>query len=77
MPREGTYLLWIDYSALAVNEDELRDWFINKAKVELYMGSNFGKDGNGYIRMNIAAPRKLLEQALNNMKNVYHKIKDK
>ena len=33
MPREGTYLLWIDYSALAVNEDELRDWFINKAKV--------------------------------------------
>ena len=24
MPREGTYLLWIDYSALAVNEDELR-----------------------------------------------------
>lgn len=77
MPREGTYLLWIDYSALAVNEDELRDWFINEAKVELYMGSNFSKDGNGYIRMNIAAPRKLLEQALNNMKNVYHKIKDK
>jgi cystathionine beta-lyase len=77
MPREGTYLLWIDYTALGVSEDELRDWFINEAKVELYMATNFGKDGYGYIRMNIAAPRKLLEEALNNMKNVYHKIKHK
>ncbi len=77
MPREGTYLLWVDYSALGVNEDELRDWFINEAKVELYMGSSFGKDGYGYIRINIAAPRELLEQALNNMKNVYHKINHK
>lgn len=77
MPREGTYLLWIDYSALKVSEDELRDWFINEAKVELYMGSNFGKDGLGYIRVNIATSRELLKQALVNMKNVYHKINHK
>lgn len=77
MPREGTYLLWINYSALGVSEDELRDWFINEAKVELYMGTNFGTDGYGYIRMNIAAPRELLRLTLNNMKNVYHKIKHK
>ena len=32
MPREGTYLLWIDY-ALGVSEDELRDWFINEARL--------------------------------------------
>ena len=38
------------------------------------MATNFGKDGYGYIRMNMAAP-KLLEEALNNMKNVYHKNK--
>lgn len=77
MPREGTYLLWVDYNALGVSEDELRDWFINEAKVELYMGSSFGEDGYGYIRMNIAAPRELLKQALNNMNNVYHKINHK
>jgi len=76
MPREATYLLWIDYSALNISEDELCDWFINEAKVEVYMGSNFGKNGLGYIRVNIATPRELLKQALVNMKKVYHKIKN-
>ncbi len=75
MPREGTYLLWIDYSALDIGQDELLNWFINEAKVEVYMGTNFGKDGLGYIRVNIATSRKLLEEALSRMKNVYHKIK--
>ena len=75
MPREGTYLLWIDYSALDVSEEELLHWFINEAKVEVYMGTNFGKEGLGYIRVNIATSRKLLEEALDRMKNVYHKIK--
>ena len=76
MPREGTYLLWIDYSALKVGEKELMNWFINQAKVEVYMGSNFGKDGLGYIRINIASSRKLLKEALDKMKNAYDKIRN-
>lgn len=75
MPREGTYLLWIDYTALGVTEDELKNWFIEEAKVDVYMGSNFGKAGDGYIRLNLATPRKQLEQALNKMKDAYWKIK--
>jgi cystathionine beta-lyase len=71
MPREGTYLLWIDYSSLGVAEDDLNDWFINKARVEVYMGSNFGKDGIGYIRVNLATSRLLLQQALERMKEAY------
>ena len=77
MPREGTYLLWIDYKALNINEDELLNWFINEVGVETYMGSNFGRFGLGYIRINIATSRKLLEQALSKMKNAYHLIKRK
>jgi len=75
MPREGTYLLWVDYSALNISEDKMCEWFINDAKVEVQMGSNFGKEGRGYFRVNIAASRKLLLQALNNMKDAYHKLK--
>lgn len=74
MPREGTYLLWIDYSALGIGEEELRDWFINEAKVEVYMGSSFGKDGVGYIRINLGTSRELLRQALSQMQEVYHKL---
>lgn len=74
MPREGTYLLWIDYSALGVSEERMREWFINEANVEVYMGSVFGKEGTGYFRVNIATSRKLLKQVLDNMKKVYYKI---
>jgi len=75
MPREGTYLLWVDYSELEIDENRLCSWFINDAKVEVQMGSVFGKDGKGYFRVNIATSRKLLLQALENMKNAYMKLK--
>lgn len=75
MPREGTYLLWIDYRALKISEDKLRDWLINEAKVEFNLGSSFGKAGIGYFRVNLGTSRELLSKALNNMKSVYHKIK--
>jgi len=75
MPREGTYLLWVDYSELGIDEDELCKWFINDAKVEVQMGSAFGKEGRGYFRVNIATSRRLLNEALNNMENAYYKIK--
>jgi len=74
MPREGTYLLWIDYKDLGVSEDELKKWFIHDAKVEVYMGSNFGEHGIGYIRVNLATSRELLKQALLRMKEAYVRI---
>lgn len=75
MPREGTYLLWIDYTALGVTEDILKNWFIEEAGIEVYMGSNFGQAGNGYIRLNLATSRNQLEQALKHMKNAYSKLR--
>ena len=36
-PREGTYLLWMDYSKLSCTEEELEEWFLKKAKVSVYM----------------------------------------
>lgn len=75
LPREGTYLLWIDYKTLGISEEALLDWFINQAKVEVYMGSNFGQDGIGYIRVNLATSRLLLEQALEQMRKAYPLLK--
>ena len=68
LPREGTYLLWIDYSETGLTEEEMEAWFLNEANVSIYMGGVFGEDGKGYIRLNIASPRVMLEEAYDRMK---------
>ncbi len=73
-PREGTYLLWMDCSGLGCTEEELETWFLEKAQVSVYMGSVFGEAGRGYIRVNIASPRKLLEQAYRRMADAYGEL---
>lgn len=74
-PREGTYLLWMDYSKLNCTEEELEEWFLKRAKVSVYMGSVFQEEGKGCIRVNIASPRTLLEQAYGQMARVYEELK--
>ena len=76
-PREGTFLLWMDYSQLNCTEEELERWFIEKAHVAVYMGSVFKKEGRGCIRVNIASPRKLLQQAYEQMAEAYDVLKMK
>lgn len=72
-PREGTYLLWINYEKLGCTESELEKWFIEEAGVSVYMGTVFQEEGRGYIRLNIASPRKMLEEAYEKMRVVYKK----
>ena len=70
-PREGTYLLWIDYQKTGLTEQKLEEWFLKKANVSVYMGSVFGEDGRGCIRLNLASPRKVLDEAYNRMLKVW------
>lgn len=74
LEREGTYLLWFDYSATGKNSREVEKWFLEQADVSVYMGSVFGESGEGYIRLNIASPRSLLEEAYERMRRVYPKL---
>ena len=62
---EGTYLLWLDCRDLNLNEQQLNQFFIAQAGVGLSPGALFGEAGNGFMRMNIAAPRTVIENALN------------
>lgn len=61
---EGTYLVWMDCKALAIKSDRLEEELIKKAKLWLNAGSMYGKDGEGYMRWNIACPRSVLEEGL-------------
>ncbi|HCC34766.1 MAG TPA: aminotransferase [Ruminococcaceae bacterium] len=65
---EGTYLMWLDCRKLMLSDAELNSFFIKKARLKLHKGVTFGKSGSGFMRMNIACPRKTLEQAVGSLK---------
>ncbi|AFS78183.1 cystathionine beta-lyase PatB [Gottschalkia acidurici 9a] len=61
---EGTYLMWLDFRELFEDQDELKDFLINKAKVGLNDGTTFGSQYVGFARLNIASPRSIIEEGL-------------
>ena len=66
---EGTYLSWIDITAIGMTSQEYSDLLLRKAKVWVNPGTMYGpQSGEGYIRMNIACPRSLLTEALQRIK---------
>lgn len=68
---EGTYLIWLDFSALGYSDAELDDIIVNKAKVWLDRGTMFGPEGDNYQRINIATPRPILKEALERLAKVF------
>lgn len=62
---EGTFLLWLDFSALGLTDAEIDNRIVNRAKVWLDRGTMFGPEGEFYQRINVATPRRVLEEALN------------
>ena len=61
---EGTYLAWLDCSALGLSIRELDDVITHKAKLWLNSGPIFGLGGEGFQRINLACPRSVLSEAL-------------
>lgn len=61
---EATYLLWLNCKSLNLSDEELQDFFIQKAGLGLNNGTIFGAGGSGYMRMNIACPLETTEKAL-------------
>ncbi|MCR5607583.1 MAG: pyridoxal phosphate-dependent aminotransferase [Lachnospiraceae bacterium] len=65
---EGTYLLWLDFRGLNLSADELDNRVIYDARLWLDSGSIFGKTGEGFQRINVAAPREIIEECLYRLK---------
>lgn len=68
---EGTYLLWVDFSNIALSHKELYDLLICKAGLGFNDGAIFGKEGEKCMRINLACPRKIVEEAMSRMKKVF------
>lgn len=64
---EGTYLVWVDISALGVSSDEITRRLLESARVAVNAGTMYGAAGEGFIRLNIAMPRARMIEALQRM----------
>jgi cystathionine beta-lyase len=68
-PLEGTYLPWVDVSAMGIPVDEFCDRLLREAKVWINPGTMYGREsGKGYVRFNIATQRSRLIEALERIK---------
>ena len=68
---EGTYLPWVDISAMGITSQQLCDRLLAEAKVWVNPGTMYGpQTGEGYIRFNIAIQRSRLLEALQRIANV-------
>jgi len=72
-PPQASFLLWLDCRNLNLNQEEIVDFFTNKARLALNDGSMFGAGGEGYMRMNVGCPRSILNQALLALKKAVEK----
>ncbi len=64
---EATYLLMLDFRELGLSSEQLKKLMIKEAGVGMNDGASFGKEGDGFQRMNVACPRSVVEKALNNI----------
>ena len=65
---EASFLVWLDCRKLNLSQKELENLFIHKAKLGLNSGIMFGKEGKGFMRINIGCPLSTIEKALDNLK---------
>lgn len=63
-PPEGTYLAWLDCTRLELPAASPYEFFLEQAKVALSDGAEFGRPGDGCVRLNFATSAEILEQIL-------------
>lgn len=64
---QASFLVWLDCRGLGLNHEELVDLFVEKAGLALNDGEMFGKEGKGFMRLNVGSPRSVLKEALDRL----------
>nr|WP_315007527.1 MalY/PatB family protein [uncultured Capnocytophaga sp.] len=68
---QASYLVFLDFRALGLSQKELVSFCTNKAHLALVDGSVFGEEGKGFMRINLASPRSIIEKALEQLKEAF------
>ena len=71
---QASFLVWLNCRDLKLSHDALLDLFIDKAHLALNDGEMFGPGGEGFMRLNVATPRSILQQALKQLEDAVKKL---
>jgi cystathionine beta-lyase len=66
---EGTYLQWVDLRCLGLDADRLES-LMHEADLYLDEGHLFGREGDGFERINLACPTSVIEESLDRLQHV-------
>lgn len=64
IPPQASFLVWLDCRTMGLQQEELMRFFSDKAGLLLSNGAMYGQGGEGFVRMNIGCPRKIVKEAL-------------
>ena len=65
---QASFLIWLDCRELGLSQPDLVHLFEDKAGLALNDGTMFGKEGEGFMRLNVGCPRSILSKALESLK---------
>jgi len=71
---EGTYLLWLDCRDLGLDARQLETFLAREAGIAGNPGHWFGREGAGFVRINIACPRRILTEALQGLEQAVGRL---
>ena len=74
MKPQGTYLIWLDFSAYDIRDEELRSLLRDESKVILNRGLDFGEEGALHARLNVAMPTSVLEEVCQRIITTFAKL---
>ncbi len=71
---EASYLVWLDCRELQLSQPDLVHLFVKEAHLALNDGEIFGKEGRGFMRLNVGCPRSTLQQALEQLRDAIKRL---
>jgi cystathionine beta-lyase len=70
-------MIWLDCRAMGLEGEELQRFFVDRAGVGMNEGSSFGPGGEGFMRMNLACQRSVVEKALRQIESAIQELDEK
>ena len=67
---QGAFYAFPNITGLGMSSDDVSELFLKKIKVITVPGTEFGKYGEGYLRLSYATAYEKLEEAINRMEKV-------
>lgn len=71
---QASFLVWLDCRAAGLKQTELVNLFVNEARLALNDGAMFGPGGEGFMRLNAGAPRTVVREALERLREAFGRM---